>query len=394
MVKAMNLTRRAFVGAATMCLAPRRAPAWPQASPPPSPPLSVSTLDDWTIVETTAGRHLVGELLVRNAGPAPIDLIELRITGEPAEPLIAQMTQSQLLSRLAGAANSTPRQSLTLAPNDAALIFLWEPLQTAITARVASLLYRSGEAGQTVIGGVVAPLAPPRVGGVNISPPLAGGPWVAVYDPHVPRGHRRVAFPFGQRLVVPARFAVDWVRLDDSGRPTSAAPTDFARWYGFGADVLAVADAKVIAARDRYLDVLTTERPQKRSEDDVSGNYVGLALPGGGFAFYEHLQRGSVRVKVGDSVRAGQPIARLGRTGINSSGPHLHFHVGTDASTLESQGRPFGISEFRVTGGYASMAAALSGVRWSDDTPAAASSTGVVRNVLPKPNSVVIFTNR
>ena len=44
------------------------------------------------------------------------------------------------------------------------------------------------------------------------------------------------------------------------------------------------------------------------------------------FAVYEHLQPGSLTVKVGDVVKAGAPVAKLGNTG-PSEGPHLHFEL-------------------------------------------------------------------
>ena len=380
----LSLTRRAFVGVLSVG-APGIAEAVRSLGLQPRSGVNVSPLDDWTVVDTTSGRYVAGEFVIQNQGRAPVQLIELRLGGPSAAQPLVRLSGPDLLSRLARASTGNlPASSLAIVPGDSALLFLWDQIPGGSTIRAAALDLEGGpDAGrQTIPITLNLPLAEPLI----IQPPLGGGPWVALYDPHMPRGHRRVAFARGTRQVVPARFAIDWVRLDQSGRPTDAAANDFGRWFGFGAEVLAVADARVVAARDSYPDVLTPERPAKWTDDDVSGNYVGLELASGRFAFYEHLQRGSVRVKVGDSVSAGQPIARLGRTGVNSTGPHLHFHVGSDPSTIDSQGRPYGLSQFRILGKYPNMVSSLNGAPWP-----ATSGSNIAKSVLPEPGMVIEF---
>ncbi len=44
---------------------------------------------------------------------------------------------------------------------------------------------------------------------------------------------------------------------------------------------------------------------------------------------YDHLKNGSILVKPGDYVVAGQKIAEVGSAG-RTSGPHLHFEVWSD----------------------------------------------------------------
>jgi murein DD-endopeptidase MepM/ murein hydrolase activator NlpD len=62
---------------------------------------------------------------------------------------------------------------------------------------------------------------------------------------------------------------------------------------------------------------------------------------------YAHVKTGTVKVKVGDRLTAGQVIGSVGNTG-NSSAPHLHFQVMSTADPLRSDGLPFVFSEFRL----------------------------------------------
>lgn len=52
----------------------------------------------------------------------------------------------------------------------------------------------------------------------------------------------------------------------------------------------------------------------------------------GMYTLYAHLHEGTINVKVNDSVRQGQVIAKVGSSG-RSTGTHLHFEVRTDIST-------------------------------------------------------------
>jgi murein DD-endopeptidase MepM/ murein hydrolase activator NlpD len=54
-------------------------------------------------------------------------------------------------------------------------------------------------------------------------------------------------------------------------------------------------------------------------------------------------------VAVGDRVRPGQPLGRLGNSG-NSNAPHLHFQLMDGPTPLGSNGVPFTFSSFRAEG--------------------------------------------
>ncbi len=63
------------------------------------------------------------------------------------------------------------------------------------------------------------------------------------------------------------------------------------------------------------------------------------------YAFYAHLQPGSLRVKVGSKVKKGQLIGLLGNSD-NSSLPHVHFLIGDRNSLNGSRGLPFVFETF------------------------------------------------
>ena len=75
--------------------------------------------------------------------------------------------------------------------------------------------------------------------------------------------------------------------------------------------MIAVGDAKVVAAVDRFGDQIPNH-PKPVGLDEADGNHVILSLGGGRYAFYAHLKPGSVRVERGDRVRRGDVLARLG----------------------------------------------------------------------------------
>ncbi|HET7093960.1 MAG TPA: M23 family metallopeptidase [Thermomicrobiales bacterium] len=96
-------------------------------------------------------------------------------------------------------------------------------------------------------------------------------------------------------------------------------------WHAYGADVLAVADGTVIAARDDMPDETPFQAPQHLTgPGDDAGNHVTIEIAPGVDAFFAHLAPGSAAVAAGDTVEAGDVIGHLGNAG-STGGPHLHF---------------------------------------------------------------------
>lgn len=243
---------------------------------------------------------------------------------------------------------------------------------------------RAGGDVVTTSAPVLVERAPARL----MSPPLRGGPWAAIYDPALPGGHRMAIYTVDGHARIPARFAMDFVRLPATGRFDLNDTT--ADRNGFGADVLAVGDGTIAFAVDDMPDNDNTgSAPRPRFAIEAgSGNYVALDLGGGRYAFYEHLKAGSVSVRPGQRVRAGQVIARLGYSGSSSIGPHLHFHLADASALLASEGQPFALRSFREMGAFRDIATLMRGGAF--DPPSGGTPIARARE-MPRPNAVVIF---
>jgi murein DD-endopeptidase MepM/ murein hydrolase activator NlpD len=204
---------------------------------------------------------------------------------------------------------------------------------------------------------------------ISVGPPLRGGPWVAVYDTSWERGHRRVPYAVQGSVHIPGRFAIDWSKVDKSGKYFHGDGSNVGDWYGYGAEVLAVTDSIVAATRDDVPESATLVKNAARIKlEDASGNYVALDLGAGHYAFYEHLKPGSIRVRPNDHVRRGSVIGLLGYTG-ESTGPHLHFHVSDNNSPLDAEGLPYQLERFKILGMYPSVETLEKSLPWSSVPP-------------------------
>jgi murein DD-endopeptidase MepM/ murein hydrolase activator NlpD len=81
----------------------------------------------------------------------------------------------------------------------------------------------------------------------------------------------------------------------------------------------------------------------------VPGNTVVIDHGQGEFSFLCHLQKGSIVVKPGQGVRRGQLLGKVGNSG-NTTAPHLHWHLGSDADVTRASGLPIRFGPLEVNG--------------------------------------------
>ena len=172
------------------------------------------------------------------------------------------------------------------------------------------------------------------------------------------------SFHTGHRWAIPEEFALDIAKMGGDGLSHKGDGTRFEDYYAYGTEVLASADGRVIGmANDQPEDTSAMQRPDESQEaystrlreeqavrlakGGILGNYVMIDHGKSEYSLSAHLQPGSVRVHVGDQVKAGDLIGKLGSSG-NSTEPHLHFHVCDSEDPLISAGIPVNFSNVTI----------------------------------------------
>jgi murein DD-endopeptidase MepM/ murein hydrolase activator NlpD len=104
--------------------------------------------------------------------------------------------------------------------------------------------------------------------------------------------------------------------------------------------VLAPGDGRVVAAVDTAKDDRQIVMPDvMRDVINMYGNYLVIDHGNGEFSMLGHIRQGSLRVRVGDTVRRGQPVAAVGAAG-SSKMPHLHYELRTGPGMRGVEGLP------------------------------------------------------
>jgi hypothetical protein len=184
-----------------------------------------------------------------------------------------------------------------------------------------------------------------------LGPPVEGANWQASGGPSNDSHHRRGVFVSEGRAVTSRRYAIDWLQIEHGSRFSGDA-RDKRSYPAYGKPVFAVADSTVATAKDGLPDNVPGHNENFHPAvpitiDTLGGNSITLDLGGGQFAYYFHLQPGSLRVKAGDHVRRGQLLARIGDSG-DAREPHLHFEVTTSSTLMAGEGVPYLIDHYRM----------------------------------------------
>lgn len=356
-----------------------------QTSPanPPTTPLTYMTLPidmdvrpaSLQFVQADDGdRHLAYNLFVTNWGNWPLRLARVDVEDAATGRVLVSYDQAALESPYRQRA--TPFSLGLTSPQNRDIearrttIFLIEISLAANAAPPAavrhrilfepdpgiSLLQDDGSAASQLVS-VSVPVAIGGPAPIVLAPPLRGSPWLCASGLALVSAHNYLGISRTARMTVAQRYGCDFFKVDAQAQ---ILPNPFpdeitaSMFYGYGEDVLAVADARVVEVRDGIPEGVpqadgSIRMPVPRTEDTNPGNRVVLDLGGGRYAFYAHLQPGSIRVRQGDRVREGQLLGKLGMAG-NATGPHLHFHVGNGPDLNGSEGMPYVFRSYILRG--------------------------------------------
>jgi murein DD-endopeptidase MepM/ murein hydrolase activator NlpD len=146
------------------------------------------------------------------------------------------------------------------------------------------------------------------------------------------------------RWVAVQQFSYD-IGMIDNGRTYRDKGNKPSDYFVYGKPVRAVAQGQVVTAKFDAPDSIsqlirpgeTDQAYQERVAQEqakllaggieaILGNHVVIDHGNGEFSVYAHLKPGSLKVKAGDQVVAGQIFAAVGTSG-NSTQPHLHFQL-------------------------------------------------------------------
>jgi len=240
----------------------------------------------------------------------------------------------------------------------AAWLWPWAPstLMAAIALLLAGALISALRAGRTwtwyrgaafagtvmLVPSVTAYLTYPssyddRPSRVAFQLPLAGPVTVAWGGP-THRVNYHVASPA-------ERWAYDLL-VTAGGRSVNGDPARLESYLAYGRPVLAPAAGTVVAVHDGDPDA-PPGRPDRQRR---AGNHVVLAVAPREYLVMAHLRAGSLTVRAGDRVQAGQVIGRVGNSG-NTTEPHVHLHLQDEPTPDRGEGIPLFFSDYRVVPG-------------------------------------------
>ena len=168
------------------------------------------------------------------------------------------------------------------------------------------------------------------------------------------------------------RYAYDFIQVDWERTGLPAYRVSFPQYllfggslkqyYCWGQEIYAPCDGAVVQVKDGYAERTRTNlfsdmfnayknahyfNPQEDDVQAVAGNYIIIKYSDNVYAALCHLQTGSIVVSVGQSVKKGDIVGKVGHSG-NSFAPHLHFQLMDNIDIAAANGLPCAFEEYEL----------------------------------------------
>lgn len=147
------------------------------------------------------------------------------------------------------------------------------------------------------------------------------------------------------------RYAYFFVILDDDGNHLKSNNPTVENNLCFGQDILAVVDGIVVKVSNKHSD-----SPNNKADDmvnytgtaDIMGNHIIIRHHQDEYSCVGNLMLDSAMVKVGDSVKQGDVIAKCGNSGYLAGEPCLHFQLQSSKSFNLSTSLPIAFTNIKA----------------------------------------------
>lgn len=287
------------------------------------------------------------ELEIINAFPCPIFVSKIEVVDYESTKVLATFDSTYLLFHLLRPGVESFDEVLEMKTSGFGLANLWLELDEKeipdnIFHRISfQLTDEQGKLQEERIDLALEKF--PEQTDLKIGLPFQKGKWF-----YVANAHRDARLITEGKAAFPQRYAIDWVAISDDNRLQVDTTETVESFQTYQEDLLAVSDAKVVFTKDGIPDnnPFADKFEVEITRETVAGNYVVLDIGNGIYAFYGHLIPGSLTVDVGDSVKKGDVLGKLGNGG-RSFAPHLHFHLETKSKyPLGGQGVPYILDNF------------------------------------------------
>lgn len=357
-------------------------------------PLSAQVLHAPEPVRGGDGReHLVYELVIANDSVFPPHPVTVRKVIVKADGKVVQTLAGKQLSELMEpfgvVEKTTPKTTIQPGGTAKVMMDVTYPAGARLPRTLDhELVVSPGPPGSVELSRFpTAPTTVDRDQAMVVAPPLRGPGWVVLNGCCERTAHRNSLLAVNGTLHAGERYAIDFVQISPEGR-IADGPVDVLGNYPFyGDEVFSSTAGTVVGVENGLPDgPIDLELPPPKA-GDAGGNHVVVAVGGGVYAFYAHLIPGSVKVKVGQRVKVGEPLGLLGNSG-NSNAPHLHFQLMDRPSPLGSEGIPYRFSHFTAEGKLANFSQFFA---LDDQAKVAGAPRGPKRGQLPLNLQVIDF---